>query len=1076
MAAKTHQSSYAIPQTRYGDFGGKTSEVIDFWMAVEVETTATAEDTAIGLYQDSIDSKYYFRWITGRPAYGPLNKPNGEVNPDSLWKIGMITGLKGFSKIVRMIDIIVQGDYGSLSGCSFKIQNTPGASGKPIWQEIFDNRYYLINRNVKVYAVINNYFWQVWGGVVSKTDYDETVFNVQCEDNYKNVHRAFPPIELTAESYPAIDPEFIGNVLPVSIGKVNKSKVMDITGKPSPQLICTDAFGNGTFTAAALELKITTIPPPNPLAGSQILHLIVNDTIWPGSQFGGAFQSTDIFYLRVIRGDEQSILLKGSGITLQDATTGLNYVELFLAAPLTVDIATFNSTHAYQVGAPGINDDVWLFEIIKMDILYLTSNNAISEYLLDSKGRTELTTFNKDKRDYTEISELMVNTDTTTGGEYPHSKVKIQNNDLDIEGEFKRLVPIQAESVKLREKTIGWNASVVSTDTTAQTNLLNDLNPNAGTVLAASFNAGASNAYFKLKYAVQLPTDKVLKGLDKLYLLPHFWISSDIADYNISFTIAGFGPYALTTFNTKNTNNYPTNPRPASAGEYYNFLPDNYYGMGPFPAANGSSLFGTAIGVGPTNVNTLFEIPSEIISSFTEAAAVQNIEIEIIIARVGTAASSASFHFYQLGFVGTQNLNIIKDDIFVKINGELFGSEPTDNVYNAFRHIMQTYDGISAANIDYNNLPTVRNDWQIGRQILKRDKSSKYLKELAQHSFIGIFPTRTGKRGLNAFRENTTSVATFNESNILKEQILSFAKQTFSKAYNDFTVNYDWNPALGQFNKSIRITDVDQSAFPGYYVSTVGSDVTIADFNHLYIGPNKVWAIAVFNNDPSSWASVGNSISFVGTTGVVYFAKITSVNPTNKWVIIEYPETLPHGWYTGTLYSHGGNVPLWTKYASGIPDYALAKILWDICHKSYAETLTINPILIDAHWFPDNNNFTPGTGGTGNAVFLYLRSLVEWASRIKDIVNIRTWITADTIQMEILDAVTFSDGYYTNDVERLGWITKKKIDPGRRTIDFEIVLNPTDIETDNSIIETGVGDDDIIETGTGTDVIEGGPP
>ena len=151
----------------------------------------------------------------------------------------------------------------------------------------------------------------------------------------------------------------------------------------------------------------------------------------------------------------------------------------------------------------------------------------------------------------------------------------------------------------------------------------------------------------------------------------------------------------------------------------------------------------------------------------------------------------------------------------------------------AFKLILETYDGISSSDIDYGNVSDARADWIVGRQLLEKKNSAEYLKELAKHTFVGIYPTRKGLRGLSAWYDLQTSEYTFGESAIL--DILSWKKSPISKVYNDFTINYDYNPGSKKYNKSIFITKTDESAFPNETDAESGSNTILGDFTTLQV-------------------------------------------------------------------------------------------------------------------------------------------------------------------------------------------------------------------------------------------------
>ena len=409
----------------------------------------------------------------------------------------------------------------------------------------------------------------------------------------------------------------------------------------------------------------------------------------------------------------------------------------------------------------------------------------------------------------------------------------------------------------------------------------------------------------------------------------------------------------------------------------------------------------------------------------------------------------------------------------------------TDNVYHAARHILTTYDKLPSSEINFNNLQAERGYWKVGRQVEKRKRSNEYLRELARQSFIGIYPTRKGKRGLKAWREDRTIVATHDESKI--EKILKFEKTPISKVYNDFTINFDHNPGRDKFNKSLFITKTDNlgnAGFPAELAST-GADIAFAlpgicTSVRLLL---NTYGFAVFVSDPSSWAALGGSVSFDDGTGNRFlFGTIKAIDASSKTVYFSIVNTFSmpiQTFTTGTFYSNGTAIQKWKTYVGGLNDYATGKAWWTICNESYDRTLTVNPLpreLGDCFWFPDNEDFGAGSGGSNNAAFYLLQHFVEWTTRQKYVTEYVLPINAANIQLELFDPINFNDQKYTNNVNLIGWITKIKIVPNEKKprMIVELMLEPIDIITDDLIIETGIAADTITESGTQTDTITEG--
>jgi len=397
----------------------------------------------------------------------------------------------------------------------------------------------------------------------------------------------------------------------------------------------------------------------------------------------------------------------------------------------------------------------------------------------------------------------------------------------------------------------------------------------------------------------------------------------------------------------------------------------------------------------------------------------------------------------------------------------------TNTPKNAVQRILETYDGITSDDIEYNDLATTRNAWVIGRQITERKSSQVYLDEMARQCFLSIYPTRKGKRGIKAWRDDTTIIATHDEGEILKNDendpmILKYEKIPLSKVYNDIEINYDWNPGSKKFNKSVFVTNTNQASFPPVYESS-GTDTERAYSSMYFL---KVYGVlrGMFTvaSDPTAWAIVGTVSSFVATDrepalfGTVVYSDANSV-------IVDFDEKygesgIPAG---GTWYTQTSSVPKWTQYVGGMSDYTNANIWWDTCKNSYDETQVTNRLKLDCTWFIDESQFD---GYPGSAYYL-LTNILLWNTLQKYTVQYALPITATNLQLELCDPITFNDQKYTKGVDRSGFIKDIKIVPtaSNPMMIITLILSPFNMESYNLIIETGSQPDTITESGSQTD-------
>jgi len=172
--------------------------------------------------------------------------------------------------------------------------------------------------------------------------------------------------------------------------------------------------------------------------------------------------------------------------------------------------------------------------------------------------------------------------------------------------------------------------------------------------------------------------------------------------------------------------------------------------------------------------------------------------------------------------MGISRIPLINENLYVGTNGGEYGADyDTRSVYGTFRHILEQYDNIPAANIDYYNLAAERSDWLVSRNITVRKSSFDYLRELCNHSFVSIVPTRAGLRRLTAWLEDASTPFAFSESNIIRGSLRGVKYTPLSKVFTSYNVQYAWDDGLKKFAKSYTIAKVDEDTFPD-----VGSDWT----------------------------------------------------------------------------------------------------------------------------------------------------------------------------------------------------------------------------------------------------------
>jgi len=1023
-------------------------------------------DAAMGLYAG------FFRWVTERPLYDGLTViPTGD-NEGDVWGEGIMIGRKQISPIDRIGNFNKGGDYASLSGFNLAIDNSSdyGAVVVGFDDYLVSNGYEIINRPVKVYCVIDDVFYQIWGGVVSETRYNEKVFEFICKDIFENAHKPIPRSEIVLQKFPDADPDSLGKQVPIVFGDVLRTKLFNVSGKSDPVNI-----GVSDLTQTIINITAATEYDIDGVTDGP--YLIIKT---PGFDFqADHFVDTGVYYITVFKGTSQGIRIIGNDATTDpgdpDATT-----KIFLGKKLTETVADFNTNNAYQLDGAVLAAGVWFFRIYQFNATYLISDKAVNTIFKDDLNNVDFRRWNKDRLRYDPIPELLDSFDNSESNPYEAPIVSIINNDVDIEGDFVRLIPIFPESIKY--KGMSHSPSDVT--------VTHDLDQNENTILrdkdrttSVGFETPPLTPirHVAIFYEINFPPDFVVEDLDELYLC---------FDIDIDFSAAPGTPifnWAVTSYDQFEQNYFSDShtgslaPAAITDPLTFNGLPNEYYKQGDDGGEN-SNFQDEIVG---SFVSDNFKLQN--IENFKEALVSGKMLLTISIS-TGTSIQLESADIKQIGFYGGQKLNVIKDDMFIKVKGEEVGGLLTNNVHRTIKHILETYDEIPGGDIDYGNLESqgTRNEWRVGRQLESKKLSSKYLKELASQSFVGIFPDRYGKRHTKSFLDDTANIWTHADDNgtILEGTIRSFVATPINEVYNDFKIDYDWNPGLKQFNKSLFVTNTDArtevdpyaAVFPTEFEST-GADIDYTvpgGLTNVVISTTGLGGYATLVVVPA-WAAVGGKISFKDDSSSAFsYATITAkVGSLVYFDLQTKDEIAPDTYVAGTLTNHGGVSKKWTTWVGGINSYNTAKNYWEICYNSWLKTQTVNKLpstLGKCFWFIDGGAFD-GTGSTDNtAAHKYLEAHISWTTRQKHRVAYSIPVTPQNIEVDELDVVKFKDQKYTNGDFRLGYIEKVKVNPKSDQIDLEVILQPAGFESypldGNLIIETGDAPDIITESGS----------
>jgi hypothetical protein len=163
--------------------------------SIEIYTGTNITEPDLGMVSGVI------RVVTGKPnlsgvAWGDNEIYSGLIT-DTFYNNFLVNN--SLSNPSRQIDISKTGDYGSLSNFSFKFDNS-----KLYWYILNVNNINLINKETRVYTIIDNKFYQIWTGNITQVSRDDYYVTFNCEDGSSGIHKMLPKDIVNEKTIPVI--------------------------------------------------------------------------------------------------------------------------------------------------------------------------------------------------------------------------------------------------------------------------------------------------------------------------------------------------------------------------------------------------------------------------------------------------------------------------------------------------------------------------------------------------------------------------------------------------------------------------------------------------------------------------------------------------------------------------------------------------------------------------------------------------------------------------------------------------------------------------------------------------------
>jgi hypothetical protein len=779
--------------------------------AIELITDETGTDTSWGMVAGT------FRWITGRPGYdgsAPYPKWEDDTDNTAVWYEGWLLN-DGITAPSRRVDITQTGDYGTISGFSFKIRND-----EKFWDYIETNEIWLTNRQVKFYVVIDGKFYQAWDGVVSNQPYSETDYEFECVDKFKTVHKEMPPYSINETDNPDADQTSLGETIPIVVGNVQYAKLLKFSNEK--KILPFHAhFSNQYYVGNAVNYW-TNDNLAWPYSVSNI-SLVTNNVTYTANALAGKYLAcvggTGVDKERLVRIVANTATVSATNTQVAYMGGYVNYTNISttliaLAEPLrgcTPGVSgSFAKIHLYKTSES--DENTWWFSIVDFEATIAASNNNIGGYNRDERNNILLYTYDKNKNVFSAASDKIQGVASEE-----NLKISIRANGITEDGQIIVSSPIPYLTSRTADNDLDWNLpdNPARAEITEMSTWSWKMAPTKMSPIKGYDYSKITSAY--IAPALRFTAPAVNPGL-------YTTMCMRIKAYDVYGRAMTGEDFDYTTNTLQSKWGLPSSP---SSESYWGLIPKDYFAVINAKNQPWISLFADYGGVsipddgdgGSSTTYTmrrdLCKISGDLLDAWAEGK-VRYIEASVgFISLDRSPARTFYVNVIEMGFWGERSVGTLDEDIYASINGETsIDNVETGTVYGTFNHILKNYDSIAASDLDFDNLPTTRSDWPVSRQITDKKNSYDYLRQLAEHSFVAIFPTRKGQRKLKAWREDEVSVAIHSDSEVLRNSIKSFTKTQIKDIYNQFTLLYHYNIATKKFERSLTVTNVDQALFP----------------------------------------------------------------------------------------------------------------------------------------------------------------------------------------------------------------------------------------------------------------------
>lgn len=757
---------------------------------VRIVVTPAVTDFSLGL------SAGVIQWTTGRPAR-------------SGWKEGIIT--KGsFSPVEQAISLARGGGYTTMSGFSLAIR--ADIDGVPIWKIIKDLGINFIQKDAEIFCWRDGVESIEWTGKVDNTEDGIDEFKFNCMDSFRSIHGPMTK-NVDLAKFPNAPKESQGKIIPLTFGYVTHAKALNVSSD-SESIDCTILGSSNLKVCTATAYNSTTLEITLK-TGRKVFS--ANDPLLVGK------------YLSVFKGAsnlQSRKIVSNTASTGTEADTGTTVITIADAFDLGSATADTNATTGMLWSNPH-GPQIWWFEINSFGASLLTSLNSIERFEVNSIGNKILKYYDKDRKEFVDVSDLIEFTSLSNISNLEHPGISIISKRIDVSGDilvYFNIRPSQIDFVSLSEDGT-WD-SLSGNHSSDKDNLIDADNGTSIVINGNVFHVGspAPDSDLTLSYDLHIPEAAANANFEGYFVLLDQTIfgnekhATTSARVRITVKALGRDIYEANTSEIISYEIIDTSVFASSHTTIKDVLPPSYYGN----EGNNADFY--------SNKSNL-DIQS-LITSFKDSVAYPIVRIQILLKASFSGNITPDFDIAwtirELGIVGQKTLNVVSEDLYNKVLGEVKKSDwderrlpgfAVENIADMIEKVFREHNN-AADKLDIDSMDDLigftsnRENWKIGRQYLEDVNSFDMLDELAAFAFLGIVAKQNGKRAAKDWLNSGAAVATHDVTVIDTDSIGSKEPTSLADLFNDLLIRFAWNPGTEKFDRFYHITRIDEGPFP----------------------------------------------------------------------------------------------------------------------------------------------------------------------------------------------------------------------------------------------------------------------